>query len=161
MSVASNNAALAGLINPAISVIRDTAEFQLIEAGEAANTVWRLSGSYLIDSTLTANSAALDIRIGETAATTDGVRVTLPRDGGTVLAAAIGTTNAVANLLFWQSGASEYQHFVVNVTLRNTAATGGWKMVLDPMLTDGSPLVAITGKKTPLIIKGLTFTRTS
>jgi hypothetical protein len=161
MSTASNNAALAALLNPKISVIRDIARYELVEAEEGADTVWRLSGAYLIDTDLTANSAAIDIQIGAVGPGTNGVRITCPRDGGTVAAAATGTTNAVANLLYWQSGTNTTQHFVVNVTLKDTVGTSGWDMVIDPMMTDGSPLVAITGSKQPLILTTLTWTRTS
>jgi hypothetical protein len=163
MSTASNNAALDAILHPSVSVIRDTATYNLVETGEAADTVWRLSGCYAIDSDLTANSAAIDfIKTGGVVGTY-GVRITCPRDGGTVTAVAATAPNAVANLLFWQSGDSEWQHFVVNVTLEDTAggSTLPWLLQVDPMLTDGSPLVAIAGSKQPLVLKHLTFTRTS
>jgi hypothetical protein len=164
MATPADNAALHAALYPAVAVIRDTAVLTIVESQEAADTVWRMEGSYQIDADLTTYSAAIDIVDADRVPGTNGIRITCPRDGGTVTAVAAGTTNAVANLLFWQSDESGWQHFVVNITLKDTAAaadTDPWDIVIDPMLTDGSPLVAITGPKQPLILKGFTFRRTA
>ena len=157
----ADNLALSTLLYPAVSVIRDTATVALVEAEEAADTVWRLSGSYQIEADLDADAALIDIMIGSTLPTTNGVRVTLPREGGTVLAAAAGTTNAVANLLFWETGTSEWKNFVVNVTLKDTAGTAGWDLVVKPHRLDAALDTAIVGEITPIIFRQLTWTRTS
>lgn len=157
----ADNQALGAILYPAVSVIRDTATLALVEAEEAADTVWRLSGSYKIEAALSADAALIDIMIGDALPTTNGVRITLPREGGTVLAAAAGTTNAVANLLFWETGTSEWKNFVVNVTLKDTAGTAGWDMVVKPHRKDAALDTAIVGDISPLVLRQLTWTRTS
>lgn len=157
----SDSAALNAQLFPSVCRIQDTATVPLIEAEEAADTVWRLSGSYQIEAALTADAALIDIMIGAVLPTTNGVRITLPREGGTVLAAAAGTTNAVANLLFWETGSSEWKNFVVNVTLKDTVGTEGWDMVVKPHRKDAALDTAITGQLSPLILRHLTWTRTS
>ena len=158
---AADNQALKALLYPAISVFRDTAEIELVEAEEAADTVWRLSGSYEIEADLDADAALIDIMIGDTLPTTNGVRITLPREGGTPLAAAAGTTNAVNNLLFCESGTSEWKNFVVDVTLKDTVGTAGWTMVVKPHRLDAALDTAITGEISPIRFRQLTWTRSS
>lgn len=158
---AADNQALEAILFPAVPVIRDTATVALIEAEEAADTVWRLSGSYKIESTLSVDAALIDIMIGATLPTINGVRITLPREGGTPLAAAVGAQNAVANLLFWETGSSEWKNFVVNVTLKDTLGTSGWDLVVKPHRLDAALDTALTGNLTPIVFRHLTWTRTS
>lgn len=82
MTSADNIALETALFAP-VTTIRSLAVLRIVDAEETNDYVARLEGAYYVDSTYVGdNDAIITFQVGSTAASTDGVTITLPRDGG-------------------------------------------------------------------------------
>lgn len=153
MTSADNIALETALFAP-VTTIRSLAVLRIVDAEETNDYVARLEGAYYVDSTYVGdNDAIITFQVGSTAASTDGVTITLPRDGGTITESQAGTTNDATGLIQWPSEDAAWKHFAINITLDGAS---DWDMRIDPV---GTP--DVTGRTSPLILRGLSLRRTA